>query len=117
MSRSRRPDTARIPHAFALLLLTMLAGCLPDKSKDLALCRREADRFFQASIADDPSSPKSDFIIGCMAEKGYDFTVVPRDCDSRYPFPTQSACYSPNDWLEWTVDRLKAAYRSTSHAD
>jgi hypothetical protein len=102
--------------AIVLLALIALGGCSPDRDKDLAACRIGANRFFRAGIADDPDNPKSQYIIGCMTEKGYDFTVLPSDCDSRYPFPIQSACYAPNNWLDWMVDNmrreLKAKYRA-----
>ena len=91
---------------FVVLLLMILGGCLPDREKELAVCRTEADHFFEANIADDPDNPKSQFIIGCMATKGYDFSVVPSDCDSRYPFPTQAGCYVPNSWIDWMVDKF-----------
>jgi len=97
---------------FVLLLLMSLGGCLPDRDKDLATCRTEANRFFRAAIADDPENPKSQYIIECMAAKGYDFTVVPKNCDNRYPFPTQSACYAPTSWLDVIVEKLLPAEKT-----
>lgn len=96
-----------------VVLLMSLGGCLPDREKDLAACRIEADHFFQAATADDPDDPKSQFIIGCMTTKGYDFSVVPPDCDSRYPFPSQPACYAPSRWLDWMIDNFRGAKKAT----
>lgn len=102
---------------FVVLLPMILGGCLPDREKELAVCRTEADHFFEANIADNPDNPKSQFIIGCMATKGYDFSVVPSDCDSRYPFPTQSDCYVPNSWLDWIVDKFRTAKEAKLSVD
>ena len=74
--------------ALALLALISLGGCLPDNAKDVAACRAEADRFYQGYIAVDVDSPRSQYIIGCMAAKGYDFTVTPDDCNSQHPMPS-----------------------------
>jgi hypothetical protein len=96
-----------------LLMVITLGGCLPDQAKDLATCRKDADRFYQAYNAVDPDDPSSQYIIACMAAKGYHFTVLPEDCDSRYPFPTQPACYAPNSWLDWIIDRFRRVLKST----
>lgn len=97
---------------FVVLLLMSLGGCLPDRNASLAACRMEANRFFRTDIAVDPDDIKSQYIIGCMATKGYDFTVLPTNCDSRYPFPTQPACYTPTNWLDWIVDKFRLAKKS-----
>lgn len=97
--------------AIVLLALLTLGGCLADRDKDLMACRIDANRFFRSYIADDPDNVKSQFIIGCMTAKGYDFTVTPADCDNRYPFPTQATCYVPNNWLDWMVDELRRKLR------
>jgi len=87
--------------AVLLLAVIALGGCLPDRAKDVAACRTEADHFYQAYNAVDVENPRSQYIIGCMAAKGYDFTIAPEDCDSRHPLPTQPACYTPSGWLAW----------------
>lgn len=89
-----------------LLMLFTLGGCLPDKAKDLAACRQDADRFYQSYKSADPDDPKSQYVIECMADKNYDFSVSPADCDSRHSFPSQPACYVPHGWLDWSIDRL-----------
>jgi hypothetical protein len=91
-----------------LLAAISLGGCLPDQAKDVAVCRTEADRFYQAYNAIDADNPRSRYIIACMAAKGYDFDVSPADCDSRHALPTQAACYKSNSWLGWTVDKFHA---------
>jgi hypothetical protein len=94
-------------HAFALLALVSLGGCLPENSGDLAACRTEADRFYQGYVAADVDSPRSQYIIGCMAAKGYEFTVAPEDCNSLHPLPTQSTCYTPGGWWAWINYKLR----------
>ena len=54
-----------------LLVVIALGGCLPDQAKDVAACRTEADRFYPTYEAVDPNNPSSQFIIACMATKGY----------------------------------------------
>ena len=86
-----------------------LAGCKSDPAKDVAACRTEAERFYHMYKVVDPADPSSQFIIACMAGKGYDFTVLPTDCDSRYPLPTQPTCYTPNSWPDWLIYKFRRA--------
>lgn len=95
-----------------LAVLISLGGCLPDRDKSLVGCQREADRFFQRLQVDDPENPRSRYIIECMATNGYDFTVEPKDCDGQHPFPSQSACYVPNSWLDWIADQSRRKLKS-----
>jgi hypothetical protein len=96
--------------AIVLLGVILLGGCLPDQAKDVEACRAEALRFYQMPPHVDPTDPGSRYIIGCMAAKGYDFSVLPADCDSRHPLSTQPACYTANGWLAGIVDQF---YRPT----
>jgi len=98
----------------AFLMVMILGGCVPDQAKDLAACRAGADRFYQTYKAVDPDDPSSEYIIACMASKGYDFTVLSADCDSRYSLPTQSACYAPHSWLGWIIDQFRRALNQIS---
>jgi len=83
-----------------LLLATTVGGCLPDRAtNDVATCRTEADRFYSTPERIDAGDPRSQFIIGCMAARGYDFTISPADCDGRSPMPSQAACYQSKSWL------------------
>jgi hypothetical protein len=93
---------------FVLLFAIFLGGCLPDQSKDIASCRTEADRFYQGYRTADVDNPRSQYIIGCMAAKGYDFTIVPEDCDSSRPLPTQATCYIPSSWLAWIGNQFRS---------
>jgi hypothetical protein len=95
-----------------LLLLLVLEGCVPDQAKNMDVCRTEAEHFYHLYNAIDPKDPSSQFIIACMAAKGYEFAITPEDCNSRYPLPTQAACYVPNDWVGWTIDRVRRAFKS-----
>jgi len=95
-----------------LLMVIILGGCFPDQAKDVAACQTEANRFFQTYKAVDPDDPSSQYIIACMATKGYDFTISPADCDSRHPLPTQPECYAPNSWLNWIIDQFRRALKS-----
>ena len=90
-----------------MFLAIGLAGCLPDQAKVLDACRQDADRFYHTYEAVDPNHPSSQYIIACMAAKGYDFTALPTDCDSGHPLPTQSACYEANNWLDWSIEKVR----------
>lgn len=79
-----------------------LGGCLPDQSQQIAACQIEADRFFLSHQAASTDDPRSQYIIACMASKGYDFTVASDECNARYPLASQSACYTIN-WMSWIV--------------
>jgi len=94
-----------------LLSLVLLGGCEPDQTKNMDACRAEAEHFL-SSLQGRPKDPSSQYIIACMAAKGYDFTTTPEDCDSRYPLPTQPTCYVPNGWVGWTIDRIRRALKS-----
>ncbi len=93
--------------AAVLLMAIALSGCVPDRADDIAICQREATRFYAPHRAVDPEDPVSRFIIGCMAAKGYEFTVAPADCSSEHPLPTQAACYTSRTWLGWLIDRMR----------
>jgi hypothetical protein len=95
-----------------LLVALALAGCLPDQSKDVAACEVEAGRFFQLNKAADPNTTVSQYIIECMAAKGYEFTVAPADCNSQQPLPTQAACYTPQNWLAGFYDQVHRRFRA-----
>src|ERR1700759_5650306 len=90
----------------AVFAVITLAGCMPDQAKDVAVCRSEADRFYQGYYAVDVENPRSQYIIGCMTNKGYDFTILPLDCNSQRPLAAQPACYRRNNWLAWIVDQF-----------
>jgi hypothetical protein len=96
----------QMKHALALLAVLSLGGCLPNQAKDVVDCQTEASRFYQTYHAVDVSDPSSQYIIACMDSKGYDFTVLPADCDSHHPLPTQAACYTPSNWLAADIDQL-----------
>ena len=102
---SRAADQMR--REVILLVALTLGGCIPHQAHDVAACQAEADRFYQTYHAVDPDDPSSQYIIACMAAKGYDFTITPADCDSRHALPTQPACYTPNNWFGWIVDRIR----------
>ena len=93
---------------FIFLMAFALAGCLPDEVREnnVAACRIEADRFYQGVNAVDVNNPRSQYIVECMAAKGYDFDISPADCDSRHPLASQPACYAPQRWMAWI--RLRA---------
>jgi len=95
-----------------LLTLLILQGCVPDQARSMDACRAEAEHFYHLYNAVDPKDPSSQFIIACMAAKGYEFATALEDCDGRYPLPTQPACYVPNGWVEWTIDRLRRTLTS-----
>ena len=94
--------------AAVLLVAMTLAGCLPDRAKDMAACQKEASRFYKTYHAISPDDPSSRFIIGCMAAKGYDFTITSAQCSSDHPLPPQAACYESSSWLFWIVEKFRA---------
>lgn len=95
--------------ALILLMTAALTAWLPDQPKAMDKCLGEASRFYPMYNVADPNDPSSHFIIECMAARGYDFTIAPSDCESRYPLVTQPACYTPNTWLGWAIDRVRRA--------
>jgi hypothetical protein len=83
-----------------------LGGCLlPDQKQQIAACQVEADRFFLSHRAAGTDDPRSQYIIACMASKGYEFTIKPDECDGRQPLASQSACYTTN-WMSWILNGL-----------
>lgn len=95
-----------------LAILPLLSGCQPDQSKVMAVCEAEAARFFPIYRTADPASISSQYIIECMADKGYEFTVAPADCDSRHALPTQAACYEPQNWFAALIDRARRYFKA-----
>ena len=77
-----------------VVLAVVLTACAPDPSSDLKSCQESADRFFPAFQVANMDSPRSKFIIGCMATKKYDFDFLLAGCDSKLPLASQSNCYS-----------------------
>jgi hypothetical protein len=92
--------------AIVLLLAIGLGGCLPDRAKDMAGCQTEVERFYPTYEAIHPDDPSSRYIIECMAAKGYDFTVMPSDCNSSRSLPTQPECYQSQNWATRMLDRF-----------
>jgi hypothetical protein len=93
--------------AAVLLIASTLGGCLPDRAKVMAACEKEDARFYATYKAVNPDDPSSQYIIGCMAAKGYEFTIAPEDCDGQHPLPTQATCYVPAGWFDWALFRLR----------
>lgn len=93
--------------AFIIVLVAITMGaCSPDQKQQIAACELEADRFFLSRRAANTDDPRSQFIIACMASKGYDFTVTPDECSGQRPLATQTACYTPTSWLFWITSRF-----------
>jgi hypothetical protein len=91
-----------------LLAALALGGCSRDRAKDMAACQVEAERFYQTYRAVNSDDPSSQYIIGCMAAKGYDFTISPAACNSEHPLPTQPACYAARSWPDWVIDQFRS---------
>jgi hypothetical protein len=88
-------------------MLIALGGCSFGKAQDVAECRTQADKFYQAYQDDDVANPRSRYIIECMASKGYEFDISPADCDSRHPLSTQQTCYVSASWLGRVLDLFR----------
>ena len=95
-----------------LIAAVAVAGCTPDQAKDMAACQAEVMRFYPAYIASKLEDPGTRYIIGCMAARGYEFEVTSADCNSRYPLPTQAACYAPRNWIAGAFDRFRRKAQS-----
>jgi hypothetical protein len=95
-----------------LLMAISLTDWVPDKTRDMEVCRIEAERFYHMYNAVDPNDPSSQYVIGCMATKGYEFAPFAKACDTRYPLPTQVTCYTPSGWLDWLVDHFGSPAKS-----
>jgi hypothetical protein len=107
-SIERRPKTHAALVRAALLTASAinLLGCSQSKTVSLADCQTEADRFYQGYQTDDPSNPRSQYIIECMASKGYDFDISSVECDSRRALPAQSACFASKNWTARKLENL-----------
>src|SRR3974377_903415 len=92
---------------FVLLGSLALAACLPARAKDLRACQTEADQFYQTYQAIDADDPRSRYIIGCMAAKGYDLDVSPVESDGNHRLVTQSACYTPESRIARFIDQFR----------
>ena len=85
----------------AVLSAILLGGCQPNRSDTLASCQMDADRFYHTQSAATLESPRTKYIIGCMAAHGYKFDFLLNECESSRPYTAQPACYSALDtsWL------------------
>jgi len=91
-----------------LLIALFLGGCSDQaKSNDILACQNQADRFYQGYNNADMSSPRSKYIVACMAARGYAFEVSPADCDSRHALATQPACYISEGWIASLTSRFR----------
>src|ERR1700691_187014 len=95
-----------------LFTVITLGGCVPEQAKDVAACRTEADRFFHTYETVDPNDPSSQYIIGCMTARGYDFTIFPTNCDPLQPMATQPACYVPDSLIDRVIDQFRHTPKS-----
>lgn len=91
----------------AVLLLVALGGCAPDQSKDMAACQSEVKRFYPVYVASNMNDPGVRYIMACMEFRGYDFSISAADCDSKYPLPTQPACYAPRGYMATAIDQFR----------
>jgi hypothetical protein len=103
-----RLAAAEVRALIPLIFAVTLTGCVQSKEEDMKACVVQADHFFGEYGAFDFRSPRSQFIIGCMITKGYDFDITPDDCDSHHPLPSQTTCYSASGWLDWLNNKFNA---------
>ena len=93
--------------AVFLMLLVALGGCSSGKAQDVATCRAEADRFYQAYRDDDVANPRGRYIVECMESKGYEFDISSVACDSRRALLTRAGSvvlliyFEQNKKLPW----------------
>ena len=100
--RISRQALARRSLQIATIFLLGLgaAGCGPDRGQAVAACEGEADRFFPDN-ARDVNGPRSQFLIGCMSAKGFNFYFEATECDSRHPLSSQPECYRSRGVFDW----------------
>src|SRR5215510_14869000 len=92
-----------------LLIALFLGGCSDQaKSKDILACQDQADHFYQGYNNADMTSPRSKYIVACMAAKGYRFEVSPADCDSQHALVSQSTCYVSESWIASITARFRS---------
>ena len=72
---------------------------VPDKASDTRICEAETLRFYSVGSGER-------FMLECMNAKGYEFDVMPEDCESRTRMVMQPACYTPNTLGAKLLDRL-----------
>jgi hypothetical protein len=94
--------------AIIVLAALTLSGCLPERAKDMAECQKEASRFYESYRATDPNNPAGRFLIGCMATKGYEYSIVAAACSNDHPFPNQPGCYVSRTWSGWIAEQFGA---------
>src|SRR5260221_6291579 len=104
--RPRKHSAALVRAALLTVSAINLLGCSQNKTASLAECQREADRFYQGYQTDDATNPRSQYIIECMASRGYDFDISSAECDSRRSLPTQSTCYASKNWGIRKLEKL-----------
>jgi hypothetical protein len=95
-----------------ILPLIALGGCAPDQSRDLTACLEAVKRFYPTYAASNMNDPGVRYIIGCMEAKGYHFSVAATDCSSKYPLPTQPACYTPQGSIAAAIDQFRRPPKS-----
>ena len=93
--------------AVFLMMFVALGGCSSGKAQDVAACRAEADRFYQAYRDDDVANPRGRYIVECMESKGYEFDISSAACDSRRALLTQQCCYVSTSWIGRLVDLFR----------
>jgi hypothetical protein len=92
--------------------LVVLGGCATDQSKDMAACQQEVKRFYPVYVASNLNDPGVRYIMACMESKGYAFAISAADCDSKYPLPTQPACYTPQGPVAAAIDQFRRPSKS-----
>ena len=77
-----------------VIATVLVAACQPNRSDTLGACQLDADRFYRTASASVLESPRTKYVIGCMAAHGYRFDFLLKQCDSSRPLTAQPACYS-----------------------
>ena len=83
----------------SIILFGMLRY-VPDKASDIKICESETLRFYSVGSGER-------FMKECMLAKGYEFDVMPEDCESGTRMVMQPACYTPNAFGAKVLDRLR----------
>lgn len=103
----------------AIVLSTMLSGCIAEQEQNTAKCTLEAKNrglnFLPGSAGGHSimvGSEAGEYIVLCMAALGYRFVTTDPRCLalSPIPFPQQAFCYAPMSWSGYWQFRIEREF-------
>jgi hypothetical protein len=80
------------------VLGTLLSGCFDDQERVLSQCELAGRRAF--AHEDLETGPRlEEYIVGCMRNAGYDWSLLPGRCAPKYQTVVNPYCYEPQGWM------------------